>query len=63
VGQRFAWFVAKERGSDLERLAEFIEGGTVRPSVDLTYPLDRVPEAMGHLEAGLVRGKVAIITT
>ena len=29
-------------------------------SIDRTYPLDRVPEAMRHLEAGQVRGKVAI---
>jgi NADPH:quinone reductase-like Zn-dependent oxidoreductase len=60
VGQRFAMFVAKERASDLERLTDFLEAGTVAPTVDRTYPLDRVPEAMRHLEAGQVRGKVAI---
>jgi NADPH:quinone reductase-like Zn-dependent oxidoreductase len=60
VGQRFAWFIAKERASDLARLAEWLEAGTVTPRVDRTYPLDRVPEAMGHLEAGQVRGKAAI---
>ena len=30
------------------------------PSIDRTYPLEQVPEAMRHLEAGQVRGKVAI---
>ncbi len=30
------------------------------PSLDVTYPLDRVPEALRALEAGRVRGKVAI---
>jgi NADPH:quinone reductase-like Zn-dependent oxidoreductase len=60
VGQRFAWFVAKERASDLKRLAEFFEAGAVTPSIDRTYSLDRVPEAMSHLAAGRVRGKVAI---
>jgi NADPH:quinone reductase-like Zn-dependent oxidoreductase len=60
VSQRFAWFVAKERASDLDRLASFLEAGTVTPSIDRAYPLDQVPEAMRHLEAGLVRGKVAI---
>ena len=30
------------------------------PSIDRTYPLDQVPDAMRHLEAGNVRGKVAI---
>lgn len=60
VSQRFAWFIAKERADDLDRLAPFLETGTVTPSIDRTYPLDQVPEAMRHLEAGLVRGKVAI---
>lgn len=60
VGQRFAMLVAKERASDLDRLADFLEDGTVTPTVDGTYPLDRVPEAMRRLAAGQVRGKVAI---
>ncbi len=62
VGQRFAWFVAKERASDLARLAELLEAGTVTPSLDRTFSLDEVPEAMGQLEAGQVRGKIAITT-
>jgi NADPH:quinone reductase-like Zn-dependent oxidoreductase len=60
VGQRFVTFVAKERASDLERLAPFIEAGTVTPQVDRAYPLERVPDAMRHLAAGKVRGKVVI---
>jgi NADPH:quinone reductase-like Zn-dependent oxidoreductase len=32
----------------------------VRPSIDRTYPLAEVPEAMRHLQAGNARGKVAI---
>jgi len=60
LGQRFATFVNKERASDLDRLTDLIEAGRVTPSIDRTYPLDRVPEAMRQLEAGQVRGKVAI---
>ncbi len=60
VRQRMAMLASKERASDLDRLAEYIEAGTVRPSVDRTYRLDQVPDAMRHLEAGDVRGKVAI---
>jgi NADPH:quinone reductase-like Zn-dependent oxidoreductase len=60
VGQRFAMLVAKERASDLDRLADFLDAGTVTPTVNRTYPLDRVPEAMRLLAAGQVRGKVAI---
>jgi NADPH:quinone reductase-like Zn-dependent oxidoreductase len=60
VRQRLTFFVSKERASDLERLTEFIEAGKVTPSVDRTFSLDQVPEAMRHLEAGNARGKIAI---
>ena len=30
------------------------------PSIDRTYPLEQVPDAMRHLDAGKVRGKIAI---
>jgi NADPH:quinone reductase-like Zn-dependent oxidoreductase len=60
VRQRLAMLASKERGSDLERLGEHLRAGTVRPTIDRTYPLDQVPDAMRHLEAGDVRGKVAI---
>lgn len=60
IGQRFANFINKERASDLERLTAFIDGGQVTPSIDRTYPLDQVPEAMRQLAAGQVRGKIAI---
>ena len=58
--QRFTMFINNERSSYLERLTDFIEAGRVTPTIDRTYPLDRAPEAMRHLEAGLARGKVAI---
>lgn len=60
VSQRLTMLASKERASDLERLTGLIESGKVTPSVDRTFPLERVPDAMRHLEAGEVRGKVAI---
>jgi NADPH:quinone reductase-like Zn-dependent oxidoreductase len=60
VRQRLAMYVFTERPGDLERITDLIEAGKVTPSIDRTYPLERVPEAMRHLEAGKVRGKVAI---
>ena len=60
VRQRLTFFVSKERGSDLERLSEFIEAGELTPSIDQIFSLDQVPEAMRHLAAGKARGKVAI---
>ena len=58
--QRFANFINKERASDLDRLTGFIEAGQVTPSIDRTFPLDQVPEAMRLLATGQIRGKVAI---
>ena len=60
VRQRFAMFMNKEHFADLERLAQLFEAGKVVPSVDRVYPLHRAPEAMRELEAGRVRGKLAI---
>jgi NADPH:quinone reductase-like Zn-dependent oxidoreductase len=60
VGQRLMLLASKERASDQERLTTFIEAGQVTPSIDSTYPLGRVAEAMRRLEAGDVRGKLAI---
>ena len=57
VRQQLTMLASKERASDQERLTPLIEAGKVTPSIDRTYPLDRVPEAMRHLETGRVRGK------
>jgi NADPH:quinone reductase-like Zn-dependent oxidoreductase len=51
---------SRERGSDIARLAELVASGSVTPAIDRTFPLSRAPEAMRELEAGRVRGKVAI---
>jgi NADPH:quinone reductase-like Zn-dependent oxidoreductase len=58
--QRLALFLAKERAADYERLTVLIEAGEVTPSLERTYPLEDAPEAMRLLEAGRVRGKVAV---
>lgn len=60
VSQRLAMLASKEHGRFLERLTPLIETGQITPSIDRTYPLDEVPDAMRHLIAGTVRGKVAI---
>jgi len=60
VGQRLTMLVSKERSTDLEALRPYLESGRVTPVIDRTYPVAEVPDAMRHLEAGLVRGKLAI---
>lgn len=63
VRQRLALLIAKERAANFERLTELIEAGQVRPSVDRSYPLQEAPAAVRLLEAGGVRGKLAITLT
>jgi NADPH:quinone reductase-like Zn-dependent oxidoreductase len=58
--QGLTFFVSKQRGSDLERLTEFIESGRLTPSIDQISSLDEVPEAMRRFAAGKARGKIAI---
>jgi NADPH:quinone reductase-like Zn-dependent oxidoreductase len=60
VRQRLTGLLCKENSTDLELLADLMEAGQVTPSIERTYSLDEVAEAMRHLDAGNVRGKVVI---
>ncbi|MDH4118701.1 MAG: NAD(P)-dependent alcohol dehydrogenase [Acidimicrobiia bacterium] len=61
VSQRLTMLASKERRSDLESLRPYLETGQVTPIIDRAYSLTEVPAAMKHLEAGLARGKIAIV--
>ncbi len=58
--KRLSMVMAKETGVDLEKLTTMIEAGQVTPAVDTVFPLADTADAMRRLEAGLVRGKIAI---
>jgi NADPH:quinone reductase-like Zn-dependent oxidoreductase len=58
--QRLTMLASKERGSDLDPLTDLIDADRVVPSLERTYPLEQVPDALRHLEAGTVRGKLAV---
>jgi NADPH:quinone reductase-like Zn-dependent oxidoreductase len=60
VRQRLTMLASKEHARYIEPLAELIAAGQVKPSIDATYTLEQVAEAMRRLEAGHVRGKLAI---
>ena len=46
--------------ADLMELKTLIEAGKVTPSIERTYQLKEVPQAIQHLETRQVKGKVAI---
>jgi NADPH:quinone reductase-like Zn-dependent oxidoreductase len=60
VKQRLSMMLCKERGADLELLADLITSGKLTPTIGATYPLDELPEAMRHLESGKACGKLVI---
>lgn len=60
VKQRFVMLMNKEHFSGLEELTKLVEAKQLTPSVDRVCSLGEVPSAMRSLEAGQVRGKVAI---
>ena len=60
VSQHVGMFMANINQKDLTSLADLMESGKVTPSVDRTYTLQQVSEAMRYLETGHARGKVVI---
>ena len=47
-------------GEQLTEIASMIDAGTIKPSVEATYPLADVAKSHAHLEAGHTRGKVVL---
>lgn len=60
VSQRLRPFGSTKKAADLVALTKLIEGGTVTPVIDRTYPLAETAQALQHYGAGHTRGKVVI---
>jgi NADPH:quinone reductase-like Zn-dependent oxidoreductase len=60
VSQRPRMLSSSPRQQDLQTLRELAEAGKLTPVIDRTYPLAEVPDAIRHMEAGHVRGKLVI---
>ena len=63
VSQRLTTFISPEDLASIERLVEMLADGRVVPAVDAVVALEQVPDAMRDLEAGRVKGKVAVRPT
>ena len=44
----------------MDSLRQLLEVGKLTPTIDSSYPLDQVPEAMRHLQSGRACGKIII---
>lgn len=60
VRPRLTMLASKEHHAHLLPLTDLIDAGRLTPTTDAVHVLDRAPDAMRQLEAGSVRGKVAI---
>jgi NADPH:quinone reductase-like Zn-dependent oxidoreductase len=60
IRQNLKSFIQKEHHTQIERLAEHLGSGAVVPVIERTVGLPGVPDALRDLEAGRVRGKVAV---
>ena len=52
--------VTQANHKDLNLLKELVESGKVKPVIDRTYTLEKIPEALGYAEQGHVKGKVTV---
>lgn len=60
VRQRFAPLMTKEHRQHMEPLAALADAGKLAPVIDRRVPLTGVVDALRDLEAGKIRGKVAV---
>ncbi|MEM8745267.1 MAG: NAD(P)-dependent alcohol dehydrogenase [Actinomycetota bacterium] len=60
VGQRLTMFVSTEHHSFIERLTEFLDAGSVVPTIGADFPLGRAIDAVRQIESGRARGKTVI---
>lgn len=60
VRQRFVNLLSKEHFSHMERVSKLVENKQLAPFIDRRIALHEIPGALLDLEAGRVRGKIAV---
>lgn len=59
-GAHYHYLFMRADGAQLSEIARLVDRGVLRPLVDKTYPLDRIPEALAYSESGRATGKVVV---
>lgn len=52
----------KPNAADIAWMMDQIRGGTIRITIDQSYPLDRIKDALAASEGGRTRGKIVVTT-
>lgn len=59
-GRRIVFFYSQRDHADLETLRDLLAAGSITPDIERTYPLDRIADAVRHLETFRTQGKVVV---
>ena len=60
LGVRYSFLFMKPSGTQLAKLKELFESGTLKPAVDKVYDFKSVKEALAYSESGIAKGKIVI---
>jgi NADPH:quinone reductase-like Zn-dependent oxidoreductase len=60
VRQRLRMQLPTERLEELLALTELVQADKVKPVIDRTFPLEKAPDAIRHMQEGHARGKVVV---
>jgi NADPH:quinone reductase-like Zn-dependent oxidoreductase len=60
LGVNYAFFFMHSSGDQLRQITALVDDGVLRPIVGKVFPFDQVPQALGTLEKGGIRGKAVI---
>jgi NADPH:quinone reductase-like Zn-dependent oxidoreductase len=60
AGVNYRYLFMHPSGSDLALLAELIEQGRLKATIDRTYPFPKIIEALDYVERGRAKGKVVV---
>jgi NADPH:quinone reductase-like Zn-dependent oxidoreductase len=58
--QRVATHMTRPNAEDLDFLRGLVEEGTLKPVIEMVYPLEEIAAAHRHLEGGHAKGKIVI---
>jgi NADPH:quinone reductase-like Zn-dependent oxidoreductase len=59
-GRRIGVLMLRSNKDELRRVADLVASGELRTVIERTYPLERLPDALGHLGDGRALGKLVI---
>lgn len=59
-GRSVKIFMARANVTDLQRIAELLSIGAVKPYIERVYPFDETPQAIAFVERGRTRGKIVV---